>query len=104
MSPAPKIVIAILCVLIASGLAACAPVQVSAVEQPRLRPVPVKPIQEYRACGCGCCGQADPDRGYQCVMSLERLEAIKRADEKASRAPHCAVAGCSLGTVYRLCK
>jgi len=92
MSSAP--LITIVCGLIAC--IACAPVTQQTVSAQR--------VEEYRACGCGCCGGVYEPGRFTCVSSLERLKEIQKADGQARQAPHCAVAGCSLGTVYRLCR
>lgn len=60
------------------------------------------PATEYVACGCGCCG-GEPPVEYTCVTG-QRLERIRRDDAQARKAPHCARAGCSLGTRYRVCE
>jgi hypothetical protein len=60
------------------------------------------PAESYLACGCGCCGGVDPGEAV-CVGSKAELDEIERNDEQASKEEHCAAAGCSRGTLYKVC-
>ncbi|MEY4731872.1 MAG: hypothetical protein RL681_818 [Candidatus Parcubacteria bacterium] len=59
--------------------------------------------ESYLACGCGCCGDAEPVT--QCLYRSRGgdLAAIQKSDEELAASPSCAVAGCSMGTLYKYC-
>lgn len=60
-------------------------------------------LQSYTACGCGCCGGAEP--ATQCLYKAkgDSLDAIKAQDQTARQSPQCALVGCGLGTKYQYC-
>ena len=67
---------------------------------------PAKPDaepSEYLSCGCGCCGGAQPQKVCLYRKKGDKLKRIIEQDESQRSAPMCAMAGCSLGTLYRYC-
>ena|SRR5919106_743962 len=62
---------------------------------------PVK-LDEYRACGCGCCGGVDSP--VVCIEDVDRSVAdIIAEDQSAAQISGCQYAGCALGTLYVPC-
>lgn len=59
--------------------------------------------ESYVACGCGCCGGAEPVKKCIDRAKGDDLAKIKAEDEKARKRPQCAVMGCSRGTEYSYC-
>lgn len=59
--------------------------------------------ESYVACGCGCCGGAEPVKKCLYRAKGDDLAKIKAEDGKARERPQCAVMGCSRGTEYSYC-
>ena len=61
-------------------------------------------LQEYLACGCGCCGDEDPVVS-QCLYRAngDDLTTIIGNDKKAAESETCVLAGCSQGILYSYC-
>ena len=68
-----------------------------------LQATPTPVPESYTACGCGCCGGAEPQT--QCIYKAkgESLDTIKIQDQAARLNPQCSLMGCSLGTKYTYC-
>lgn len=61
-------------------------------------------LQEYLACGCGCCGDEDPVV-RQCLYRAngDDLTNIIGDDKKVAESETCILAGCSQGILYSYC-
>ncbi|WP_158622221.1 hypothetical protein [Corallococcus sp. CA047B] len=55
----------------------------------------------YTACGCGCCGGAEPQ--VKCLGTQAELEKVIAKDKADAKSPDCAMAGCTVPTRYQLC-
>jgi hypothetical protein len=60
----------------------------------------------YIACGCGCCGGYPvEEQAEKCVKNEAELQKIIREDQKIRKNNNiCALAGCSAGVKYKICK
>ncbi len=58
---------------------------------------------QYTACGCGCCGGAEPKEVCIYHSKGENLQKIIEDDKKAGENPECAFMGCSLPVKYSYC-
>jgi hypothetical protein len=64
---------------------------------------PQTEVQEYLACGCGCCGGAEPM--VMCIEDTGRcLSEIIAEDQAMPGQLRCATAGCALGVRYVRCQ
>jgi len=61
-------------------------------------------LQEYLACGCGCCGDEDPIV-KQCLYRAngDDLVDVIGNDKKVAESETCILAGCSQGILYSYC-
>ena len=63
---------------------------------------PPSQFDDYRACGCGCCGGVDSP--VVCIEDLDRcLADIIAEDQVIAQSSGCRYAGCALGTRYIQC-
>lgn len=53
--------------------------------------------QTYVACGCGCCGSAEPVKQCLYHSNGDNLEQIINQDKKSRKNSQCALMGCSNG-------
>ena len=60
-------------------------------------------IDSYVACGCGCCGDADPEE--KCIYHSEGdlIDTIIENDKSIAASENCIYVGCSLGIKYIYC-
>ncbi len=61
------------------------------------------PDASYLACGCGCCTGASTQERCVDLDAGQTLQQIVDADKSAAGSPNCAMAGCSMPTLYRCC-
>lgn len=60
-------------------------------------------IESYIACGCGCCGGAEPVKRCFYHSKDDSLEKIIEEDKKAAKSQDCPLVGCSQGIKYIFC-
>lgn len=61
-------------------------------------------LQEYLACGCGCCGDENP-LVRQCLYHAngDDITDIIGNDKKVAESETCILAGCNQGILYSYC-
>ena len=60
-------------------------------------------LQQYVACGCGCCGGIEPIEQCLYHANNDDMNKIIDEDKKLKDNPQCATMGCSSGIKYSYC-
>ena len=60
-------------------------------------------VNIYIACGCGCCGGAEPVEKCLYHSNGDDIHKIIEDDKRIANSADCALAGCSMGTKYIYC-
>lgn len=76
------------------------PVEAAVVVPPAAEESPVYTGPQARLCGCGCCGEPSH---IECVATEAELRRREREDRRGVTPFACRAAGCSAGTLLRVC-